>query len=453
MKYFIVFFVFLCSLRVDAQDIFGTWSGELNVGRYSLSVVFNISEDENGNKSCTLDSPDQGVKGVKTTVVLISKDSIKLDIPHIGADYKGCMKGGRIIGKFTQSGYVLDLVLERGGISRKRPQNPQPPFEYSTEEVYFANTEDGVMLCGTLTYPLGYENMEKYSVPVVLMVTGSGQQNRDEEIFDHKPFLVIADYLAKHGIASLRYDDRGAGKSEGKATEVTTYSNMKDAIAGLEYLKKRDEFGKIGVLGHSEGGCIAFMLGARKKTDFIVSLAGNAVRGDVICVEQSKIALRQSGMPENLCDAYCEVLKEICRYKTENKKNENSREVLDRIIAGLRVELPAAARDDLLKVLDTRNPWLDYFMQYDPGEDISRTQCPVMAVNGSLDRQVTVATNLGAIRKLLPVNKKNLIKEYPGLNHLFQHCRTGFLDEYGKIEETFSPDVLKDIAAWIISLK
>ncbi|MCD8181772.1 MAG: alpha/beta hydrolase [Bacteroides sp.] len=198
--------------------------------------------------------------------------------------------------------------------------------------------------------------MKKRSVPVVLMVTGSGLQNRDEEILDHKPFLVIADYLAKHGIASLRYDDRSVGKPRGDAVNATAYNNMKDAVAGVEFLRKMNKFGKVGVLGHSEGGCIAFMIGAERKADFIVSLAGGGVRGDSVLVEQNRVALKQSGMPENLCNDYCNALREVYLYKIANGKIENGQAVIDSIVKETKANIPVGAQQNLLQILNSQNP-------------------------------------------------------------------------------------------------
>lgn len=445
--------ILLLSTLVHAQSINGPWTGELNAGITKLKLVFNFTQDKQGKNVCTLDVPQQSAKGIPATLSLFTQDSIKITIPLIGASYTGHIAEGEIIGKFTQSGFTFDLHLKPGTVELKRPQLPQPPFEYSTEEVCFTNSKENATLCGTLTYPVGYDKMKKETVPVVLMVSGSGLQNRDEELFGHKPFLVIADYLAKHGIASLRYDDRSVGKSTGDAQNATTYNNMNDAICGLEYLKQTKKFGKVGLLGHSEGGCIAFMSAARKKTDFIVSLAGSGVRGDSILVEQNRIALKQRGLSQNLCNDYCKALKEVYAYKIANKEVGNAEEIVNSILGDTKANIPAEAQKNLVDVLKLPSPWLDYFIGYDPTPNISKAECPVMAINGSLDTQVISASNLGAIKKLLPANKQNLIKEYPGLNHLFQHCQTGSVMEYANIEETISPEVLQDIATWINKLK
>ena len=241
------------------------------------------------------------------------------------------------------------------------------------------------------------------------MVSGSGQQNRDEEIFGHKPFLVIADHLARNGIASLRYDDRGFGESSGGDVEnATTEDFMQDALAAVEFLRSSGRFSKIGVIGHSEGATIAFMLGARGVVDFVVSLAGPGVRGDRALTAQVNRIMELSGQPVMV---------------SEEMYRQNVR------LEG--------------------NPWLRWFIDYDPSDDIAATGCPVMAVNGSRDCQVISSLNLAAIQELLPSNERNFIKEYDSLNHLFQHCTTGVPTEYRSIEETVSPELLSDLSSWL----
>ena len=245
-----------------------------------------------------------------------------------------------------------------------------------------------------------------------MLVSGSGQQNRDEELMGHSPFLVIADYLARHGIATLRYDDRATGASVGgEVKNATTEDFMRDALAGLDFLRHQKAFGKVGLLGHSEGGAIAFMLASRKKTDFIVSLAGPGVKGDTLLVKQENCIQQLSGMPATMTVEQFRQQPEVQQMR-----------------------------------------WLQWFIDYDPSADIRKSRCPVFALNGDRDCQVISSQNLTAIRQLLPKSKKNLVKEYPTLNHLFQHCTTGLLTEYSEIEETISPEVLSDIAQWINGL-
>lgn len=396
---------------IKAQTPDGQWSGDIVLGQgKNLPLVLNIGTGSDGKPCCTLDSPMQGAEGIKTEVNVLTADSINITVPDIAATYAGRVTKDVITGRFTQMGMPFKLDLKRGGVMMNRPQTPQPPLGYTTQEVSFENKAAGAVLSGTLTWPEGYDG--KKPVPVVIMVSGSGLQNRDEEVFGHKPFLVLADRLARNGIASLRYDDRGTGKSTGDASKATTSDFMKDAAAGLELLRSMDgKFSRVGVIGHSEGGLIAFMLAADGMTDFIVSLAGTGVKGDTIIAGQSNDALRRTGRPANV------------------------------------------TATDIRKQAETGgNAWLRYFVDYDPADVIASTTCPVMALNGTMDTQVRPRLNLDRIKSLLPHNAKNSIKEYDGLNHLFQHCTTGFADEYGTIEETMSEDVMKDIAGWINSL-
>ena len=395
------------------QAIMGTWTGKLTVGAASLTLAINLSTDEQGGVQCTFDSLDQGAKGIQTSVSHCSDDSVSIAIPAIGASYVAHRDGDVLKGTFMQMGHSFPLDLKRGAQVLNRPQTPVAPFPYKTEEVTFTNIADQATLSGTLTYPVGYEKMTPADVPVVLMVTGSGLQNRDEELLDHKPFLVIADYLARNGIASLRYDDRCTGKSTGgDVKSATTLNFAHDAEAGYEKLKLLKKFGKIGILGHSEGANIAFIMGAWKKADFVVSLAGVGVKGDTALTAQANCVMRLNGMPGT----------------ADTKQYRNM-------------------------VLMQNNPWLTWFVNYDPASDIAATRCPVFAAGGDKDCQVVSPLNLDGIKNALHEGKDNRFIEYPGLNHLFQECKTGNPAEYREIEQTISPQLLKDLTEWIKNLK
>ena len=388
----------------------GSWSGKLKVGAMSLTLVLHL-EEADGYVKASLDSPDQGAKGISAYKEYLSDDSVAVKVESIGATYRAKLKDGKLDGTFSQMGMKIPLVLTKGVPEVKRPQEPKQPYPYDTEEVTFKNEADGATLSGTLTWPVGYDkNLKKKKKPVVLLfVSGSGQQNRDEELMNHKPFLVIADYLARNGIATLRYDDRATGKSVGGDVKNATSEDFaRDAAAGIEFLRNKKTFSKVGILGHSEGGTIAFMLGGQQKVDFIVSLAGPTVKGDTLLAAQSNRILSLSGMPANM---------------TIEKYRQTATSV--------------------------KIPWLDWFNDYDPSDNIRKTRCPVFALNGDRDCQVISSLCLPALKVLLPSSKKHLIKEYPELNHLFQHCTTGLPDEYGQIEETISLEVLSDIAGWI----
>ena len=294
MKKTLLLLCFLCSFfGVSAQyTMDGVWTGKLNVGPQTLTLVLHVAHEASGNAVCSLDSPDQGAMNIPVKSDYCSADSISVSLEQLGLSYQGWLKGDEIVGTFMQ-GMAFPLTLKRGEEKLKRPQNPVEPFPYKTEEVTFINATDKATLVGTLSYPTDYK---KGKTPVVLMVTGSGQENRDEEVFGHKPFLVIADYLARHGVASLRYDDRGFGKSTGgDVKHATTADFARDAASGIEFLHTLKCFSKVGVLGHSEGGSIAFMLGAKEKVDFVISMAGIGVRGDTALTAQANRLLELSG--------------------------------------------------------------------------------------------------------------------------------------------------------------
>ena len=397
-SFFAIVFAFIV-LQVSAQNIRGTWAGKLEAGLMKLALVLHVDNDS----TCRVDSPDQGAKDIAGRVVYVSDDSIQVKFPSLVALYGARLVEGELRGTFIQGLSAFPLTLTKGDLVRHRPQTPQQPFPYRTEEVTFVNDDAGATLAGTLTLPDG-------AATVLLMVTGSGLQNRDEELFGHRPFFVVADYLARQGIATLRYDDRGTGQSVGGDVKNATSKDVaQDALAGVKWLRQSGRFTKVGILGHSEGGMVAFMLGAQGEVDFIVSLAGPAVRGDSLLLEQNKA---------------------IGGKVTEHM-------TIDQVRAN---------------VARQASPWLDFFVDYNPQADIAKITCPVMAINGGMDTQVVASQNLPVIRKTLCEDKKNYVKEYPGLNHLFQHCQTGLPSEYGEIEETFASEVLEDIITWIQQL-
>lgn len=435
----------------QAQKLEGSWTGKLSVQGTQLTLVFHVEKDKNNGFIVTMDSPDQSVKGVPATVNSLTADSVDIAISSIGARYLGKQQGDHIQGTFTQFGRAFPLILNRGVEEIKRPQTPHAPYPYQTEEVTFQNVKANAVFSGTLTYPVGYEQMNKQKVPVVLMVTGSGQENRNEEMFDHQPFLVLADYFAHHGIASLRYDDRGFAKSTGDASQSTMKDNAEDARCGFNYLKNLKKFGKIGVMGHSEGGSIAMMLAAEGLPDFIVSLAGVAGRGDSLMLKQVYQAMEARGGASFARD-YCKVLGAIYAYRNAKKDISQPEVVLDALLKQTNVSLPALSRQSFLPAITMQTSWVLDFIATDMACYLPKIKCPVMAVNGSKDVQVDAHDNLSALRKGLKPNKKNLIKEYEGLNHLFQHCTTGQTTEYRLIEETFAPEVMQDIVDWIKAL-
>lgn len=406
----------------------GVWSGDLEVQGTKLPIVFHLDDD-----NPTLDSPAQRVKGIPMQLSRVAPDSISIKITAIGATYEGKYKDDKIIGRFTQSGIKLPLNLVQGEKISKRPQTPEPPYPYIQEDVSFTNGD--AVLKGTLTLPEGYDE----ETPVVIMITGSGLQNRDEEIFEHKPFAVIADALARDGIASLRYDDRGYGESTGDAVNCTTEDLMHDAQAGINLLRSR--FNKVGALGHSEGGTIALMTGADKEVDFIITLAGMIVSGKETLLDQNRYFLSQAGYPEDVVDEYCRMLALAF---------DGDETLLQKLAAS---SLPTELIQNLQPALNQlKTPYMQYFLTSDVRKELGKILCPVLAINGTKDTQVFYENNLEALKKGLPSNPHNKVVALDGLNHLLQHCTTGSPNEYATIEETISPEALEMICQWVKSL-
>ena len=443
----------LCFGAVAAQNgagkFNGFWNGVISAGGQDIKMEFEILEQD-GVPVGRMNA--QGIKGIPATVKTDGA-AIEIEIEQIGMKYSGFLLGNNITGTFSQHGFNTAMVLYPGKLEIKRPQTPKAPFPYKTEEVTFENRGEGAVLSGTLTYPVGYENMKPKNVPVVIMVTGSGTQNRDEEIFDHKPFAVIADWLARNGIASLRYDDRGAGKSTGDLSNVTSENFAADAKAGVEFVRGLKKFGKVGMLGHSEGGTIAIMLAGERVPDFIISMAGVATRGLDCLVWQNVELLAQKGVPQPMSEDYGKALRELYIQKDAlGGKVEQPEQFVEDICRTAGVSLHQSLKSNLVTIASTQNSWLNFFVMYDPLEAIGKIKCPVMALNGSLDMQVPALENLNKLRNLLPDNSKHFIKEYSGKNHLFQSCTKANSLQYGEIEETIAPEVLEDIVNWIRDL-
>ena len=416
----------MMAFAANAQE--GTWNGELNVMGNKVPLVFNFSTN-----GCTIDSPSQGVNGIQAEKTVRDDGTISVKVEMIGATFEGKMTDGEIKGTFVQNGFPLPLTLKPGKLVVKRPQTPLPPFPYKEEAVSFTNAQ--YTFNGTLTLP---ENYSK-NTPVVLMVTGSGQQNRDEELFSHKPFAVIADALACQGIASLRYDDRGWGDKSVNFVDFTTDDFRQDAAAAIPLLRKR--FNKVGILGHSEGGTIAMMLAAEGKADFIVSLAGMAISGKETLIMQNHQAMTAIGLPKETVDSYCnsisKALDEIASGKKANEINID--------------DVPVALKPITRKALQQADtPYIRHFLTIDVGKLLPKIKCPVLALNGTKDTQVDCDANITRLEKGL-TNCKHSIKKIDGVNHLFQHCNTGIVTEYQQIEETIAPEVLQVVAKWIKS--
>ena len=450
-------FTFFVGLQVNAQEILGQWNGVLKLPGSELHVVFNVAKNDQGGFTSTLDSPDQGVNGIPVTKTSFVDNVVTFEITAMSVKYTGTMEGQEIFGTFSQGGHEFSLNLDRKKVKTadlNRPQEPKAPFPYKIEEVKFTNTKENVTLAGTLTIPEG-----KGKFPVVVLISGSGPQDRNEEIMGHKPFLVIADYLTRNGIAVLRYDDRGIAKSTGDFDQANSKDFANDVEAAVEYLKTRKDIQKsqIGLVGHSEGGMIAPMVATQNKdVAFIVLLAGTGVRGADILLSQQRTVFKASGATDGEIEKRISTTKDLFDIISTSESNHLDRDLNDYIEKLITIEGSEAqdmgTREYIeMQLQEISTPWMCYFIKHDPAPVLSKVKVPVLALNGAKDMQVQANLNLPAIQKALASggNKKVTIKEYPNLNHLFQESKTGFPDEYFKIEQTFSPEVLKDMTDWI----
>ncbi len=457
----ILLFIFLISFHAFGQDITGQWNGVLKVQGIQLRLVFNVTKTDVGYNS-TMDSPDQGANGIPVTSTTFENSMIKFEVSNARIEYNGELKENEIIGIFKQGGQELPMNLSRKAIEKvvvNRPQEPLKPYPYYTEDLTFPNTKENISLSGTLTLP------KKEGVyPVVILITGSGPQNRDEEILGHKPFLVIADYLTRNGIAVLRYDDRGVGQSKGDFKSATSADFATDVQSAIAYLKTRKEINKnkIGLIGHSEGGLIAPMVASKSKdVSFIVLLAGPGIQGDKLLLLQQELIARSSGTSESDIKKTIAVnskLFEIVNKSEDDQKlkEDLSKELYELLKKDTTSEIPnGMTKEEFVsyQVDQISSPWMQYFIKYDPTVALSKVSCPVLAVNGEKDLQVPPKENLTAIKNILKKagNKNVTTIEFPNLNHLFQECQTGLPEEYSSIEQTFSPKALEEITNWLLN--
>lgn len=461
MRTFLILLMSLfTSITLTAQDISGQWNGALKVQGTQLRLVFNITKTDNGISS-TMDSPDQGAKGIPTTTTSFENPILKITIAGLKIEYEGSLgKNNIIVGTFKQGGQSFPMNLSKEIIEKERivrPQEPTKPYSYYSEDITFENKKAGISLAGTLTLP-----KNDGIFPVVILISGSGPQNRDEELLGHKPFLILSDYLTKNGIAVLRYDDRGIALSKGDFKSATSADFATDVESAISYLKTRVQINKkkIGLIGHSEGGLIAPMVASKSKdVSFIILLAGTGIQGDEILLLQQKLIGKASGVSEE--DLQKNELTNRKVFDIVNKSSNPEQLNID-LTSYIKQTLkdnpnakkPAGMSDDdfvKLQVNQIANPWMQYFIKYNPAPTLEKVKCPVLALNGEKDLQVPPKENLGAIKKALTKggNTKVTIKELPNLNHLFQECKTGLTDEYATIEQTLSPIALTEILTWI----
>lgn len=451
-------------LAAQEGDPVGTWQGVLDTGAGQLTIVFHVRTGDGGLEA-TMDSPDQGATGIPVSEVTFEDGTLRLVSRAIGGEFEGTLfaDGHALEGTWRQGGAELPLTLERVEevTERLRPQEPEAPFPYRVEDVTFANGDAGIELAGTLTLPEG-----RGPFPAVALISGSGPQNRDEELLGHRPFLVLADHLTRAGIAVLRYDDRGVGSSGGDFAAATSQDFAGDALAAIRYLESRTEVApdRTGLVGHSEGGLVAPMASNRSDAvDFVVLLAGTGLTGEEILYLQGRLIAEADGAePEAVAENQA-VQEKIFAALKEEESLEAARERMDRVlgeaIAGMSEEERAAAgvgdnpeRWKERQIEQVSTPWFRFFLTYDPVPALEKLDVPVLAVNGEKDLQVPPRENLSAIRAALERggNPDHSVKELAGLNHLFQEADSGSPLEYGKIEQTMSPTLLDLVSTWIL---
>jgi dienelactone hydrolase len=461
---FIFFSLSLTSQKViDKRLLPGSWLGKIAVNSVEIRLVFNLKLNDKDSIVATADSPDQGAKNIPLGRVILNNEKITIQAPLLVAEYNGTIINDTTInGTWTQGGgnYPVNLKKLKTTFALNRPQEPKPKFPYISDDVTFTNSKFNIQLAGTLTIPEG-----EGPFPAVILITGSGGQNRNEELLGHKPFLVISDWLTRNGIAVLRYDDRGVGKSKGSQLNATSADFATDAEAAFNYLKNNAKINPkaIGLMGHSEGGLIApIVASSNPGIAFIVSLSGPGVTGQQVIIRQSEEIGRLSGVSEEKIRKATETNKRlyaILRKEKDDKKAELKILALYKEI----LEKEKTSKEDTEKAVNqlkatfsaSSYPWFRYFLFTDPAIFWKKVKCPVLALNGEKDLQVAAHENLPAIEKALKSTGNNSVKtvQLPGLNHLFQHSDKGLPSEYGTIEETFSPEALKIISDWILNLK
>lgn len=437
------------------KTVAGSWGGALQPGAVRLRLKLIVQPAAEG-LSATFVSVDQGGASFPATVQTNGDSAFFTAL--IGASYRAALSadGDTLTGSWSQGGGSLPLVMVRGAdaaMTVHRPQEPARPYPYREEQVAY-ESDEGVRLAGTLTLPAGAGPH-----PAVLLVTGSGPQDRDETIFNHKPFLLLADYLTRRGVAVLRVDDRGTGESTGNFAAATSEDFARDALAGVRFLRARRGVGPVGIIGHSEGGMIAPMVAARSRdVAFLVLMAGPGIPIPEAMALQGERVLRTSGVPDSLVQRLKQLQREL--YADVLAEPDSAalaarlRQTAARFRAGLSAQeqaLPGLRESDVadnVRLLTT--PWWRWFLRYDPAPTLRQVRVPVLALNGGLDVQVIADENLAGIRQALSGNRDATVEKIEGLNHLFQTARTGAPGEYGTIEETVAPAVLQRIGDWIV---
>lgn len=460
-------FFCLCAVlglsQVLAQDTQTDWAGRLSVSGASLRMNIHLTQSHTGGCSATFDSPDQGAKGIAFSSCTRNGDSLRLEVARLGAFYAGrFVSADSLSGEWSQGGARLPLGFSRitgnqpqsASPEDTRPQTPRPPFPYTETEVAFDNSRAGIRLSGTLTIPEG-----KGPFPAVILISGSGPQNRDEEIAGHKPFAVIADYLTRKGWMVLRYDDRGVGKSSGAFSKATTADFAADAVDAWRYVYSRPDVRKesIGLAGHSEGSLVAAMAaGELKQTAFVISLAGPGVPMDKLLMAQARALTNPDGESVDEMLAFNQSCYTVLREEKDSAVREaRIRKLCTDYFESGTADNPegkkAASRQAVQMADALLSPWFQYFIRLNPADYWKKVRCPVLALNGELDVQVEPVANMKGIRSALrkKVALKSCFIEMSGLNHLFQQAATGRPEEYGTLTQTWSESALKVMSDWL----
>lgn len=455
----LLFFLFISFQSLFSQEIEGSWEGSLSIQGTQLPLVFNIQKNDNLYKT-TLDSPMQSAKGIPIAETTFVNNELQIAAPNLNLKFNGLLKGETIKGTFIQNGGSFSLVLSRKSnniTTLKRPQEPKSPYDYPIEEVVFTNPKDKNTLAGTLTLP-----KNKKDFPVVILITGSGAQNRDSEIFGHKPFAVIANDFAQKGIGVLRLDDRGVGSSSNGTSQDTSANFATDIATAVDFLTAKG-FATIGLIGHSEGGMIAPIVAVQnKKVQFVISLAGPGIPIDQMMLLQTQSVAKLQGATSTQIDVASAFNKKVYNYiinyigtdlQTDFRpyfKEEFKKTIINQGLSETQIDEFVSQQ-----IRSVTIPWYVHFLKFNPDLYWSQLKIPVLALNGSLDIQVKSPENLAGIRASLTKagNKKATVKELSGLNHLFQEAKTGAVTEYVAIEQTIAPVVLDTMSNWILGLK
>ena len=431
-----------------AHDPVGDWGGDIALpGGNSLPFVIHITPDDSGGFTGTADSPDQGAFGLPISSVSTDGDSLTVEIAAVKGTFTGTYTDtDTLAGQWKQGIAKLPLTLARGEVAAPpaRPQMPEAPFPYRTEDLQV--TLEAHTLAGTLTIPEG-----DGPFPGVVLITGSGPQDRDESLMGHKPFLVLADHLTRSGIAVYRYDDRGVGESTGDFEGATTVDFGADATAALAALRARPEVSAAGLVGHSEGGMIAPIIAAEAAPDFMVLLAPPAVPIGELMLAQVEAVSRSAGTPEETIAQLLPLQEQVYDLATAGDTPENRA-----ALAALIPTMPGAEELDAeaigIQIDAIYAPWMSWFLRYDPSENLTALDVPVYALWGSRDVQVLSEQNAPAFTTLTAGNPAAKGQVFEGLNHLFQPAVTGAVSEYAKIETTIDPAVLSAVSDWIRSV-